>query len=129
MSSKKTKKDKKTKAGTGTNSSGYDVFNNPMVTAAINALSPEDLDKYRKIGEQMYGTIDFEGAHALNNMPAPMGEAVAYVLESLKSGLHPSMLDEDEKALLLDTLGDKWWEKYGYVEGDLTEIVTTAPKA
>jgi len=40
----------------------------------------------------------------------------------LKSGLHPSMLDENEKILLKEALGDKWYEKYGYVEQDLTMI-------
>jgi len=57
-----------------------------------------------------------------------MAEAVAYIESSLKSGLHPSMLEENEKALLQDNYGDEWYKRWGYVEEDLNTIVTLKRK-
>lgn len=100
------------------------LFSNPMVESAMKALSPEDLQMYKEIGEKMYGTVDFEDSKILNNMPAPMYEAGAYISEQLKSGLHPSMMDDDEKRLMEELFGKEWYTSWGYVEADLTDIVT-----
>jgi hypothetical protein len=88
----------------------------------MKAMSPEELQKYKDIGQSMYGDLDFEASKVLNNIPPPMAEAVAYVEESLKSGLHPSMLEENEVALLVDVRGDKWYEQWGYTEDNWKEI-------
>lgn len=101
----------------------YSLWNNDMVKAAMNQLSPEDLQKYKEIGEAIYKDVDYEKSE-IKNIPAPMSEALAYVEESLKSGLHPSMLDDNEKEVLKGYYGDDWYKKWGYVEGDLTDIVT-----
>lgn len=100
------------------------LFNNSMVESALRALSPEDIARYRAIGEEMYGTVDFEESKVLNNTPAPMYEAGAYIREQLKAGLHPSMMDSDEKRLMEELFGKEWYVEWGYVEGDLTDIVT-----
>jgi hypothetical protein len=57
-----------------------------------------------------------------------MKDAVLYIEESIKSGLHPSMMTLDETELMKSILGAKWYEKYGFVEGDLKEIVTIVKK-
>lgn len=100
------------------------LWDNPMVNSAMKAMSVEELQRYKDIGEAMYGNIDFEATKVLNNLPPPMYEAIAYVSESLKSGIHPSMLDENEHNILKDVYGDKWYESWGYVKEDLTEIKT-----
>lgn len=100
------------------------LFDNNMVRNAMKSMSPDDLLRYKEFGEAMYADIDFEAAKVLKNLPPPMEEALAYVEEGLKSGLHPSMLDEDELALLTEAYGDKWYNKWGYTKKDLTEIVT-----
>jgi|UniRef100_A0A6C0D0B5 hypothetical protein len=102
------------------------LFNNEVVKNAIKALSPEDVQRYKNIGKELYGTVNFPEAKVLNNIPPPMAESCAYVIEGIKSGLHPSMLSENEKALLFDVYGKGWWTKYGYVEEDLERIVTTS---
>ena len=101
-----------------------DLFDNPMTRAALAAMSDDEKRRYKKIGEEMYGHMNFEDSKVLNNIPEPMEEALAYIQEQLKSGLHPSFLDENEKAFLADSLGKEWYVKWGYVEGDLSEIVT-----
>jgi hypothetical protein len=34
------------------------------------------------------------------------------------------MLEPEDKKLLEEVYGSEWYKKWGYVEGDLTEIVT-----
>jgi len=102
----------------------HDLFNNPMIDSALKALSPEDVEKYKKIGEEMYGNMNFVDSEILNNMPAPIAEAVAYISESIKSGLHPSMLDENEIKVLEEAYGENWYLKFDYCKEDLQDFVT-----
>lgn len=107
------------------------LWNNDMVRSAINSLSDEDKERYKKIGESMFKDIDFDSSQVIdsnNNNPPFLSDATAYILESIKSGLHPSMLAENEKIILNEVLGKDWYKKYGYVEEDLTEIVTLKQK-
>lgn len=101
-----------------------DLFDNPMTRAAMLALSEKDKEKYKTIGDHLYGRINFEDGQSLYPL---MEEAVAYIETSLMSGLHPSMLEENEKALLKDSYGDEWYKRWGYVEEDLNDIVTLKP--
>jgi len=47
-----------------------------------------------------------------------------YVEHQLRSGLHPSMLEKDEKNLLVKIKGEEWYKNWGYVKEDLDNIVT-----
>lgn len=101
-----------------------DLFDNPMVRAASSALSDEDKERYKRLGEALYADVDFETCKSLNNIPAPFVEAVQYLELQLNSGLHPSMLEDNDKILLKDAYGAEWYKKWGYIEADLTDIVT-----
>lgn len=101
-----------------------DLFDNPMVHAALAAMSPEEKENYQRIGEQMYGNMNFEDARFLINPDAKMNEALACLESQLRSGLHPSDLEDNEKAVLKDAYGDNWYEKWGFVNEDLVKIVT-----
>ena len=98
-----------------------DLFNNPMVNNALKALTPQQIEDYRKIGEQLYGNINFEDSKILNNIPAPMAESVAYVEEGIKAGLLPCDLTEDEVILLTEAYGEKWYERYGFKRDEVPE--------
>jgi hypothetical protein len=103
------------------------IWNNNMVKNAINALSQEDKERYKKIGEYLYKDVNFNTSElndSNKNTPPYLSDATAYILESIKSGLHPSMLNENEKMILNEVLGNHWYTKYGYVEADLNNIVT-----
>ena len=104
--------------------SNKDLWDNPMIKKAMENMSPEQLEQYKMLGESMYGNIDFNNSKILNNPPVPVEEALAYVEESLKSGLHPSMLEEEEKIFLEDMYGNDWYKRFGYDRRDLTEIYT-----
>jgi len=101
----------------------YNIWNNPMVTSAKKNLSASDLKRYEALGKSLYGKVNYKNGSVATDSP-PEAEALLYVEESLKSGLHPSMLEDEEKALLEHTYGKKWMSKWGYVKEDLTDIVT-----
>jgi hypothetical protein len=101
----------------------YDLFNNPMVTNARNAMSQKDLDRYKDWGEAVFDDIDYETA-SVTQYPPPMINALLYIENSLRSGQHPSTLTKDEINILNEMIGEKWYEKWGYVKEDLEDIVT-----
>jgi len=98
------------------------LFNNPMVNNALKALTPEQLAGYKKIGEQLYGSINYVDSEIINNMAPPMEEAVAYVEEGIKSGLLPEDLDENEVILLTNAYGEEWYLRYGFKKEDVPEV-------
>jgi len=103
------------------------LFNNPMVENARRSMSEKEIQRLKTVGEEMYKDIDFEKVE-VNNIPPEMKDSLLYVDSLIKSGLHPSMLNENEKFLLLEGFGSKWYENYGYVKEDLDEIVTIKMK-
>ena len=56
-----------------------------MVRSAIQGMSAEQLEQYKKIREEMCGTIDFEDNHILQNMPPLMKEAGRNIVTDLRS--------------------------------------------
>ena len=98
-----------------------DIWNNPMTKNALKALSPEQIENYRKIGEEMYGTVDFQDSKIIKTM-TPMDEAVAYLEEGIKSGLLPGDLEENEVKLLSDTFGEEWYLRYGFTREEVPEV-------
>ena len=111
----------------GNNKPTISLWDNDMVRNATKAMSKADLEKYAKLGESFYKDIDFATSTVIdktNTVPPFMRDAVVYIEESLKSGLHPSMMSQQEIELMKNIVGEKWYENYGFVEGDLKEIVT-----
>jgi hypothetical protein len=103
------------------------LWDNEMVRHAMKTMSPEDIEKYRKIGESMYKDIDFETAKISNkdqSCPQFLADSVAYLTEAIKSGLHPSMLTEDEKNILEEFYGKEWYKQWDYTKEDLDEFYT-----
>lgn len=101
-----------------------DLFDNPMINAAKQALTPEQQEEYKKIGEQMYGDMDFETCKVLNNLPQPMVNAVEYLDECIHSGMHISYLEKNDQALMEQAFGKYWYERYGYIEADKKNMIT-----
>jgi len=98
----------------------FDLFDNPMVNEAKKNMSQEHIEKLKQLGEEFYSNLDFENSKVLNNnLPQEMTDAVMYISEGLKSGIHPCDLGTDEKRLLVEVYGDKWYTKWGYTVEDL----------
>lgn len=100
------------------------LFNNPMITAAKKAMSKKDLEKYEKLGNSMYKDINFEECSLQTQNPSVFKESLLHIEVMLKSGLHPSMLNNDEKNVMKEMKGEEWYKKYGYIKEDLESIVT-----
>ena len=71
------------------------------------------------LGEKFHESFDVTRGtiHDLNDIQ--MEEALAYVVETLKSGIHPDYLTEDERALLVAGYGEQWYEKWGYNDSEM----------
>jgi hypothetical protein len=95
----------------------YDLFNNPTVDAARAAMSQEDIDRYKALGEEMF-KVDFTKDDPTSIVDGNE-DTILYILESVKSGQHPSTLNDNEKEFLKEYSGEKWYEKFGYTEEDL----------
>ena len=76
-------------------------------------LSDEDKEKYLKFGEKFHSLFNAMTTSSSSN-DINMEESLSYVVESLKSGLHPKHLTEDEVALVKAAYGDEWYKKLGY---------------
>ena len=100
------------------------IFNNPTFKAAFNSLSEEDKEKYKKIGEDLYNTIDFTSSNPTTSNKEDPTEMIAYIENQLRSGIHPSDMEEGEKLIMSDIYGEEWYTKWGYVKGDLDDIIT-----
>ena len=101
-----------------------DLFNNPMVESALKALTPEQLEEYERIGKYMFQT-DFTATQG----PDPekeMKEAIFYIREGLKSGLHPEDLSPKELEIMYDVYGDDWGAEYGYERREMPPRPTLA---
>jgi hypothetical protein len=102
-----------------------DLFDNPLVRAALASMSEEDKQKYKEIGEQMYGSMNFEDARYLIDPNVQMSQALNCLEGQIRSGLHPSDMDKNERKLLEDAYGSEWYKKWGFTKKDLKEIENT----
>lgn len=98
------------------------LWNNDLVRNASKAMSKQDKEKYAKIGESMYKDVDFTTSQI--NVAPFMKEAIYAIEESLKAGLHPSMMTKEEKELMKDVYGAEWYIQHGYKKEDLDDFVT-----
>lgn len=86
------------------------------------SLSPEQVEKYRNMVEKMHSNIDFEKNAIINNIPPPTHEALAYIEDSIRSGLLPEDLEYNEIELLKNTYGEKWYKKFNFSEEEMKNI-------
>lgn len=96
-----------------------DLFDNPMTREAVKSLSPEQIEDYKKIGQYLYGTVDFVDSKLIDSLPPPLKESCEYITAGLNSGLHPSDLTPVEINIMKESHGEKWYEKFNYTIEDL----------
>lgn len=113
-----------TEGYTAQSSASNNLFNNPQFKAAFESLSPEDQKKYKDIGKELYDTIDFVKAGTQEQDDSDEKEKIAYVVNQLRSGIHPSDMEPGEKLIMEDAYGSEWYTTWGYVKEDLDDIVT-----
>lgn len=103
-----------------------DLFNNPMVDAALKAMTPEQVEEYQKIGEYMYSTTDFTDPNPQpKSVEDDMANGVFYVREGLKAGLHPQDMSQKEIRLMHEIYGPDWYKEFGYDAEEIPKIDAT----
>lgn len=93
-------------------------FNHYMQTM----LPAEEREKFQKIGEKLYSSFDAQKGTLLPGQDVEsirLEESLAYVVESMKSGLHPKYLTYDEIHMLRAGYGDEWYKKWNYTAEDI----------
>lgn len=108
--------------------SQVDLFDNPMVRSALKAMTPQQRQRYKEIGEQMYGTVNFTDSKIINEMPVPMAEATAHIALGLRSGLDISDMDMNEISLMVEGYGKDWYKDFGFEIEDLPEPFKSSEK-
>lgn len=110
--------------------SPFDIFNNPQIKRAKESLPPALRQQYEQMGESIWSQMESSKAsisqsvgndvnYTGGNLPPPVEEAAAHIAEALKSGMHPSLLDENEKVVMSECFGAVWWENWGYTKEDM----------
>ena len=99
-----------------------DLFSNPAALMALKAMSPEQRADYQKMGQYMFTEHKFVDDHVINTMDNTTLEEASYIIEGLKSGMHPSYLEPNEIEILEDAYGKQWYKKFGYTKKDLRNI-------
>lgn len=103
------------------------LFDNPMIENAQKSMTNEQKEHYKKIGEEMYNHVDFEKSEILTNIDNSVKESGKYIYLQVRSGLHPSYLEENEKDIISEVYGVEWYKEFGYNEKDLYEVNTYTP--
>ena len=95
----------------------------------MQSMLPEaEREKFQKIGERLYTSFDAHKGTVLpgqDSQSIRLEESLAYVVEQLKSGLHPRHLTYDEIHLLRAGYGDEWYTKFDYTKDDLPKDMQT----
>ena len=81
----------------------------------------DKVKNFQKIGKKLYNSFDTQKGELFVERPTsiPLEESLAYVVESLKSGLHPKYLTYDEIHLLRSAYGEQWFKKWDYEVSDI----------
>lgn len=92
------------------------IFDNPMIRAARNSMTPEQIELYKKIGEEYYKNIDMTEQDRKNiiKQDSIYIKSVEYIEDGIRSGLDYNDLEDDEKEILKTKYGEKWYEHYGF---------------
>ena len=109
----------------------FDIFNNPQIQRAKESLPPHVRQQYEQLGESIWEQMEASKMSLSNsdgencdftgeNLPPPVEEAAANIAEAIKSGMHPSLLEEDEKNLMKECFGKTWWRKWNYSDDDMS---------
>ena len=93
------------------------LFDNPMVREARKKMTPEQIEEYKRKGEQMYGGIDY--TQNFDPFEEKLKQSAIYIISGLKSGLRPNQLGKDELEVLTQIHGETWYIDYGFTKEDL----------
>ena len=79
-------------------------------------MSPEQIKAYEDFGKKFHEGMDFtkENPNENKSKVISLEECLANIITQLKSGLHPSYIQEEEESLLIAHYGENWFKEFGY---------------
>ena len=95
------------------------IFEDPTFKKMKQSLTKKEQEEYDKAGEYMYSyDYDENGENKIAE------EVLEQLIMALRSGLHPSELENSEKEFLekYHPSGKNWFKDFGYLENDLNRI-------
>jgi hypothetical protein len=104
-----------------------DLFNNPMVRSAMEALSPEEQEQYKRVGRYMYN-MNYNATDPVKSVkdtqvdPLTPEQMLIQAEAGLKSGLDPNELSSLELYLIWMIYGGEWYKEFGWKREEVPEI-------
>jgi hypothetical protein len=103
------------------------LFGEKRLQEIAASLSEEDKKRYAKIGEEMYNSINFEDINSQGNLATQNADEIEMENASeikimLRSGMHISYLTRQEKDIMKNVFGNKWYEEFGFLETDENRV-------
>ena len=95
------------------------LFDNPELERLQQTIPKDYQEKQQKAGEELF-KFDFE--KGMVETPEISQQILTQITLMLKSGLHPSYLNEDEKDFLECKFGKEWYKHFDIDPLDLNRI-------
>jgi hypothetical protein len=90
-----------------------------IIEKTKESLSPEEKERYDRMGKEIYNTVDFKNNVILNN-----SIIVDDTQQLIENGYHISLLSQTEQQKMKEKYGLEWYKRWGYNKEDLYEIKT-----
>lgn len=90
----------------------------------FKSMSEEQRSNFTRLAEKFHQSFDVETQHTRehNVKEIALEECLAYLVESLKSGLHPKHTTKEERGLLFAAYGSQWYQEFGYTRSELRGV-------
>lgn len=103
-----------------------DLYDNPFVNSAKKAMTQEQIEEYKKVGEYMYNSIDYKEISLGSKVQvAGDDDLLFYATEAIKSGMDPKDLSHQELQLLLNSYGIEWFRQFGFEDNEINTLIMT----
>lgn len=83
------------------------LWDNPQIQTTINQMDPQTRFHYKKLGEALYNTIDYEDPFKTQIL-----ESAAQINLLLRDGMKINLLTENEKKICEDIYGKDYLNKF-----------------
>lgn len=91
-----------------------------MIDAARKAMTPEQIEEYKKVGEYMYNSVNYRISEIGSQVKESSEEdLILYATEGLNSGLDPYDLSQEELRALINVYGEEWYNMFDYTSDEV----------
>jgi hypothetical protein len=91
------------------------LWNDAAIEETIKRMNPDQLYRYQKMAQSLYDKANDPNPHTVNM------EVAAQIRLMLRDGLHPDMLEENERQIYIDAYGLKSLEEYTKDDDDRSD--------